>query len=1149
MLLLWAIIGAYMFVTDESRLRNMAADYLTHLVGGHVHIGGASLSIFEGLRLDKVSLTVIDGNGPQSHLFDAETVFIHYNLRALLAGRLEATQIVAVDPHVRLAEDVDLGRWNYQLLYGGDWGSQARMSPGMQAVPEFLMRNAQVDYLEVNDGKAHLAGWMAAEGRFGLAAGPGGLYEFSIKSHGSNVLGPQVDGSYDPATGSVKAKLINFVFGPDLRAMLPSQVRQWCKEHQLGGRLGLTLDEQPDPKTGEPMFKVVAVLDGGQCQINSTTSRSAMMLSNTSGTLVFTNDGIRVRGLFGWLDKNGLAVNGRVGGYTPDAPLDLTFASIGMLDVPENVPYVVSLPPAVRNIYQRLHPVGRATAAVHIVRAQAGAPIQCQATINVFDGAYTFREFPYPMHHVTGQILYGYDNSLGFDVVRVINMRGHGADGGPNDHADLIVNGWLGPMDERYIGGHFEVTGSNAHAEPSLRKALPRPAQLAWSLLDSDPAHPADFTASFVAVNQRAAGPGADHRRWNLSTDVELSDGHAVYAGFPYPIYGLNGKLEVRDGYVQADGIKGRHGNTQLTIGGTIGWDEATSRFLPHLQLTASKMPIDADLLAAVPAQARNLLQSLNATGQLDVSGQVTESVGSQPVYTLDLHLHDGAIAPRRIITPVTDLSANIHLTPQRLTVVDASGRRGQATLSGHGWVDWSANPRQASIAAEADNLALDRGVYNLMPANGRELWDKVHPSGTADIGLSFDNTPTGASTQLTIRPRHLSVAPTLAPGAKPLDLRDAAGVFDIRLGQSARCNLTASHGPARISLIGTWNLADPNAPWDLHIAGKNLNVDADLAKSMPDGVRQTVEGLDLHGIVSFDFKKLLYRTDGADFDWRMDCQKTSLNVGVPLENVTGSAWLEGKARDGRLTELDGELWADRLLLAGRPASGLQAGITKLHGEPTVRITDLRGTVAGGDLVGAAAVSLPPTGPSRYALNLVLRDADVRQLTGATDPNLSGNLSASLDLDGVVGDPTNRRGRGDVRVSGENMYRIPLILGLLQVTNLSLPISAPFEDAFARYSVEGQLVSLEEIHLSNKTMEMEGHGHIDFASKQVEMSFATQHPNWLSFPLLGAFWNTAQSELLRIHVTGSIESPKVSASSLDTVTTTVDHVFHGEQGN
>jgi hypothetical protein len=227
----------------------------------------------------------------------------------------------------------------------------------------------------------------------------------------------------------------------------------------------------------------------------------------------------------------------------------------------------------------------------------------------------------------------------------------------------------------------------------------------------------------------------------------------------------------------------------------------------------------------------------------------------------------------------------------------------------------------------------------------------------------------------------------------------------------------------------------------------------------------------------------------------------------------------------------------------------LQAGITKLRGEPTVRVSDLRGNIAGGNIFGDAAVTLPATGPSRYALTLVLRDADVRAITGSTDPNLSGTVSASLDLGGVVGDPTQRRGRGDVRVSGENMYRIPLILGLLQVTNLSLPISSPFENAFVRYSVEGQLVSLDEIHLSNKTMDMEGHGHIDFASKQVEMSFATQHPDWLSFPILGGFWNTAQSELLRIHVTGSLESPKVSASSLDTVTTTVDHVFHGEQGN
>src|ERR1700722_765857 len=86
LIFLCALIGGYAFLTDEDRIRGMAGDYLAALVGGEVHIGGAELSIFEGLRLDKVQLRVPDGYGPQSDLFDADTVFIRYDFRALLAG-------------------------------------------------------------------------------------------------------------------------------------------------------------------------------------------------------------------------------------------------------------------------------------------------------------------------------------------------------------------------------------------------------------------------------------------------------------------------------------------------------------------------------------------------------------------------------------------------------------------------------------------------------------------------------------------------------------------------------------------------------------------------------------------------------------------------------------------------------------------------------------------------------------------------------------------------------------------------------------------------------------------------------------------------------------------------------------------------------
>jgi hypothetical protein len=177
-------------------------------------------------------------------------------------------------------------------------------------------------------------------------------------------------------------------------------------------------------------------------------------------------------------------------------------------------------------------------------------------------------------------------------------------------------------------------------------------------------------------------------------------------------------------------------------------------------------------------------------------------------------------------------------------------------------------------------------------------------------------------------------------------------------------------------------------------------------------------------------------------------------------------------------------------------------------------------------------------------MELILRDADIRELSGEMNKDLSGRLSASLDLQGDWSDTRTRRGRGDVSVSGKEMYKIPLILGLLQITNLSLPITAPFNQGHARYMVDGQMLTIESLELRSRDMVMSGSGQLDFAKKKVAMSFTTDNPNWPKFPIVGDIIHTAKNELLQIHIKGTLQDPKVSASN--TVTTTVDEVLRGD---
>ena len=241
---------------------------------------------------------------------------------------------------------------------------------------------------------------------------------------------------------------------------------------------------------------------------------------------------------------------------------------------------------------------------------------------------------------------------------------------------------------------------------------------------------------------------------------------------------------------------------------------------------------------------------------------------------------------------------------------------------------------------------------------------------------------------------------------------------------------------------------------------------------------------------------------------------------------------------------MHGKLGVASLGMAGRSIEDLGADLSKPAGQPVLNVDHLQGRLAGGEFAGQASLRFPDEGATHYSLNFVLRNADVRDIARA-NADVRGLLSASVALEGNVGQPGTRRGRGDVQVVGQRMYQIPLMLGLLQVTDLALPSNSPFNEATARYNVNGERINFDQIQMRSNTMLMSGAGYMDFGTKKVRMNFSTDNANLAQIPLLHELWQGAKQELLQIQVRGTIQAPKVNAASFHTFTTTVDEVFSG----
>lgn len=1314
LLVLLAIILVYAYLTNSNRVQLMCQSYLSELVGGRVTIKHASLSIFEGLRLDGVSVYVDGSGSADSHIFDAEAFLLKYNPESILSGKLEATEILAIQPHVWLCEDLDRTnghQWNYSRMVPAKRSGKGG-GGGIGTLPVISLRHGIIDYSQMQHGRVTPVGSMALEG--GLTPGDiPGSYVCRLQSRGeeSEALGPVISGSFILSSASIKnARLENFHFSSDVIRVLPEQVRQWCDAHDLSGRLDiLELNATPGRNGAKPLFRfnarledvVLAIppsewmsrpetqrlavlhgaldlmhaaglnapLTGSKFRIHededegarSTSPRagtavasaanvdapdpasdrpsppgftdwlrgltepSPIRLKKVSGHLIFSQDGIGVDDLRGRIEQNAFTINGHIGGYSPSAAADITVQGTEVY-IPHTPRYINSLPRPVHEFWEHLHPEGACTLKVHLNRATPDAKPVVDGVMDVLDGHFMCDLFPYPLQKVTGQITFGPDAVNGGERCDILNLRGFSTyEHGPNAGVPILIHGFVAPLTSD-AECKVVVEAHGVVLDAGLNAAFPTDARTATRMFDFGGTRGfPEAHGGFTAVIYRPPGPW---KPFTFSVDVDIDDASGAFELFPYYIEHLQGKIVIGPGHVDIINAHARKGDQTLAVNGTVKFGD-NQPLNPILSITARNLPVDRKLIDALPVEKREWLDKLGVTGIIDLDGKITRVVNprattlpapqagaksgsaaagavagsssgaapdsssttapasnpaSNPAFAavpIDLRfkmaLRDGALTPPDTTFNLTGVTCLIELGGDKLILRDVKARRGDADLAGAGVVSWIDNRPNLSISGVAHNLPLDDALYKILPTDARAAWDQVQPEGTVDADLTYKGSvaaanpdapnaaPTPADFHLDLRARKTAI--TFKP--LPYKLSDLAGAVTVTPGKVILQNVTGRHGDAAIGIAGTGTLGGPatRSLWDVHLVGKDVPVNKEFKRALPSSMAKLFDTMEAKGALTFDLSRIIYNGEGrtaapaeapaaasalpaqsaADLDVAGNVWMTgaSVNVGVPLTDLNGVLGIEVHVHDGKLGEFKAAVNVDSLNIAERPAQRFVATLYKPADKDALKVDRLGCQLLGGELAGQVDMAFPDVGNSRYALALALRNVDVKELAHLTENAVKGQLNASLSLEGEWAVPASRRGRGDVEVSGQEMYKIPLVLGLLQITNLSLPISSPFNQGTARYSVDGPQVTFENIDLRASNMVMSGSGSLNFETRKVKMTFVTDNPAWTQLPFVGGLLQNAKNEFLQIHVTGTVQDPKVSAGMMNTFSTTVDQVLKG----
>tara|TARA_R110000782_G_scaffold24264_3_gene62765 strand:- start:18317 stop:22597 length:4281 start_codon:yes stop_codon:yes gene_type:complete len=674
--------------------------------GMDVQTGSVRVSPFGTVVITDARLSAPSIPGVAGQVLEVDRVVARIDWTATLAGSPGLKALRMTGPVLRLSQDSETGVLNaaaFKMLGGGGGGSLPRVSiqrgtielaehTGEQYTP--LRRWSVIGDMDPADADGVSA--------FSFAAIPA---EAAAGASPTGSLG--LTGTIGP--DGVEARLDGLTLEDWPASIVPSRLRVIYARLDLTGRLLPTrfvIDR-------DGRVTVRMTLDGVDLNLPFNEDYSLegegelLRMRQTRGTIEFGTDGLGAD-LTGLIDELRYDVDLRYAGLTADAPFSTELTTRFRMDsafrprrfLPEQ---------AVEKLEMFENPTADVDATVRVTRATRGAPVEVSGRATVSNGRASYGKFRYPFSDLSGEVAFTQDSL----VIERITARGPTgatleADGrfdGLDDQSTVVINLKVrGVPVDRYLN---EALNNDRR---KLVEALFNPDRY-QELLDDGlirtpdgrggrdaPVFSFGGAADVDLVLRRDPARPADDR-WTRDTVVRLDRAGLVPEHFPLPIVARGIELRITDDTLaltggRYEGLTGGQANVEAALDQTAtppGGDT-----LPVVSITASGIPVDERLLAAIPGyrstpdpdqpvSLRSILDNLRVAGSVECRAVIGPRSDGRLGYDVEANLYNAtarpnAAAPGMVATTdepdplvLAGMSGTVYVT-ERIIVVDLSG-------------------------------------------------------------------------------------------------------------------------------------------------------------------------------------------------------------------------------------------------------------------------------------------------------------------------------------------------------------------------------------------------------------------------------------------------------------------------------------------
>lgn len=681
------------------------------------------------------------------------------------------------------------------------------------------------------------------------------------------------------------------------------------------------------------------------------------------------------------------------------------------------------------------------------------------------------------------------------------------------------------------------------------------------------------FRQAHADANIHVVSPYGKDKPIDVIADVVLHDADFVFEHFTYPMRVTSGKLKISPSGISLYNINaiGLHGGELVFSGDVVLPKQVNGDIKPDLNLDVKDMPVDLLFYQALPEPQNQFVQNLNLTGRIDVVGHVFTD--DQQQTDVDMHIKiDKAVAyPGDGRHKLSDVRGELRLSLHDANIDHFAARHDDEQIEITGHADWSEpdNP-QTSLHAKVTDMRLLETVLDLLKpfsdvSQLEKFWSDQNIVGLTDVDVTYNRQGDKITYNVRLDPSELA----FDYNNERVNLTDVTGSMEFVPGKVILEGFGAVLDDNVIDDISGIIRLDPELMIEVDLKCRIDNFTPVTQAVLPLTVMEVVNALKVEGAFDIDFALLHspYATVGINtrIDGIIALDGVSCELGIPIRDIHGNMGLKWNQQIGSdWPVVRAAIKADRLIAFDRPVTEFEGTLNNGDGCEVFNAPLIGGWMCDGRIVGSMALALEA---ETYNCDLWLSGVKLEEFWGyASDKDLSssdasnknhtssqhnannmrGLMSANLVLRGMWDRPETRIGTGKIRITQAQIYDLPLVWGLLQITHLALPIPSVFDRAQIDYYLNANTVTFERIILESLDVSMAGGGTFDYLTDAIDLTLTSSNPQAISLGPLSDMLNILRDQFFTIYVNGTLSDPVVQVQPFSGFTDAWQDVFGKE---